>query len=153
MASGVTNKLRYRALGWAFVNQTIPTNFYLALITNDNVPTVDTNTMSDLTQIATGNGYTDGGYQLTPGGTDFDTLTEDDSGDQGIVQIKDVVWTASGGPIPASGTGAYYAVLTDDNVTVASREVYAWFDLTGPQSVSNGQTLTLPDVEIDATTP
>jgi len=153
MASGVTNKGAYKILGWSLRQETMETNLYLALITNDVVPTVDTNTLGELTQIATGNGYTDGGYQLTPNSTDFDVWTEDDVNDKGYLQLKDIVWTASGGSIPDSGTGAYYAVLTDDNVTVASREVYAWFELTGaPISVSNGQTLTLPDVQIDATT-
>ena len=105
--------------------------------------------MSDLTQINTGNGYADGGYQLTPGATDFDVWNEDDAGDQGEIQIKDIVWTASGGPIPSSGSGARYAVLTDDNATVANREILAYWDLVSDRSVSSGQTLTLQDCEID----
>jgi len=104
--------------------------------------------MSDLTQIAVANGYSDGGYSLTPGATDFDTLTEDDTNDRGLVQVKNVVWTASGGSIPGSGDGARYAVLTDDNVTVASREVYMYWDLTSDRSVSDGQALTLQDLEL-----
>lgn len=153
MASGVTNKGAYKILDWSLRQETMETNLYLALITNDNVPTVDTNTFSELTEIAAGNGYTSGGYQLTPNSTDFDVWTEDDGADKGYLQLKDIVWTASGGSIPDSGTGAYYAVLLDDNGTVSLREVYAWFELTGaPISVSNGQTLTLPDVQIDATT-
>jgi hypothetical protein len=153
MASGVTNKGAYKILGWALRQETMETNLYLALITNDDTPGVDTNTLGELTEIASGNGYTTGGYQLTPNSTDFDVWTEDDGNDKGLIQLKDIVWTASGGSIPDSGTGAYYAVLTDDNGTVGDREVYAWFELTGaPISVSNGQTLTLPDVEIDATT-
>lgn len=146
--AGWTNKGKYRALGWVFRGDTIPTNFYVALVTSATAPGADTNLMSDLTQIAAGNGYTSGGYQLTPGATDFDANTEDDANDRGLVQIKDIVWTASGGPIPASGSGARYAVLTDDNATVANREVLGYWDLTSDRTVSDGQTLTLQNCEL-----
>ena len=145
---GMTNKGKYRLLGWAFRGDTIPTNFYVALVTSAVAPTEDINTFSELTEIADTQGYTTGGYQLTPGSTDFDVHTEDDSGDRGLVQIKDVVWTASGGPIPASGNGARYAVLLDDNATIGSREVLAYWDLTSDRSVSDGQTLTLQNCEL-----
>jgi hypothetical protein len=75
-------------------------------------------------------------------------LTEDDTNDRGLVQVKDIAWTASGGSIPASGNGARYAVLTDDNGTVGSREVYAYWDLTADRTVSVGQTLTLQNLEL-----
>ena len=117
-------------------------------MTSASAPGPDTNTLSDLTEIAAGNGYTTGGYQLTPGSTDFDVHTEDDAEDRGLVQVKDVVWTASGGPIPASGNGARYAVLLDDNATIANREVLAYWDLTSDRSVSDGQTLTLQNCEL-----
>ena len=151
MASGWTNKGKAHVLGIVFRNVAEKTNYYIALVTSATAPTADTNTLSQLTEIANGNGYTTGGYQLTPGSTDFDVLTEDDSGDKGLVQVKDVVWTASGGSIPGSGSGARYAVLIDDNGTVGSREVYAWWDLTSDRSVSTGQTLTLQDLELDIT--
>ena len=151
MASGWTNKLKWRLLGWVFVNQTEPTVFYCALVTNAVTPTVDTNTKSELTEIANGNGYTTGGFSLTPGATDFDVHTEDDTNDWGLVQCKDIAWTATGGPIPISGTGAYHSIITDDNVTQGSREVYAFHDLSGPISVSVGQTLTLQNVELRIT--
>lgn len=151
MASGWTNKGKAHVLGIVFRNVAEKTNYYIALVTSAAAPTADTNTLSQLTEIANGNGYTTGGYQLTAGNTDFDTLTEDDSGDAGLVQVKDVVWTASGGSIPGSGDGARYAVLIDDNGTVGSREVYAWWDLTSDRTVSVGQTLTLQDLELDIT--
>jgi hypothetical protein len=147
--SGWTNKGKAKLLGWGYRGATIPTNFYVALVTSATAPIADTNTLSQLTEIAAGNGYTTGGYQLTPNGTDFDTLTEDDTADSGILMIKDLVWTASGGPIPASGNGARYAVLTDDNVTVGSREVYFYWDLVTSVTVSNGQTITLQDLQIN----
>lgn len=148
--AGWTNKGKMRLLSWGLRAATRPTNFYVALVTSATAPTADTNVMSDLTQIATGNGYTSGGYSLTPGNTDFDVLTEDDTGDKGYIQIKDVVWTASGGSIPGSGNGARYAVLTDDNATVANREVLAYWDLSSDRTVSSGQTLTLQDLQLDA---
>jgi len=149
--AGFTNRGKWKLLDWVFRNTTEVTNFYVALVTSAVAPTADTNTMADLTQIATGNGYTDGGYQLTPNATDFDSITEDDTNDLGKIQVKDVVWTASGGTIPASGNGARYAVLTDDNATVANRLVLAYWDLVSDRSVSSGQTLTLQDCELRLT--
>ena len=146
--AGWTNRGKYRLLGYLYRGETLPTNLYVALFTSASAPDADTNTAGDLTQIATGNGYTDGGYQLTPGATDFDVWTEDDVNDRALVQVKDVVWTASGGSIPDSGSGARYAGLTDDNVTVASREIFQYFDLTADRQVSDGQSLTLQDIEI-----
>jgi len=145
---GMTNKGKYRLLGWAFRGDSIPSNFYLALVTSAQAPGPDTDTLSDLTEIAAGNGYASGGYQLTPGATDFDVHTEDDANDRGYIQIKDVVWTASGGPIPDSGNGARYAVLLDDNATVGNREVLAYWDLSSDRSVSDSQTLTLQNCEL-----
>jgi len=149
--AGWTNRGKYSVLGWAFRGATIPTNFYVALVTSATAPTADTNTLSQLTEITAGNGYTTGGYSLTPNGTDFDTLTEDDTTDKGILQIKDVAWTASGGNIPSAGNGARYAVLTDDNGTVGSRLILAFWDLTSDRTVSDTQTLTLIDLELDLT--
>lgn len=128
---------------------TLPTNYYVALVTSATAPTVDTNTLSQLTEIAAGNGYTSGGYQLTPNTTDFPTLTEDDTNDEGQIRIKDLVFTASGGSIPDSGDGGRYAVWTDDNATVGSREVYGWWDLGSDTSVSDTQALTLSGLGID----
>lgn len=131
-----------------FRNVAEETNYYVALVTSAAAPTADTNTLSQLTEITAGNGYTSGGFQLTPGTTDFDSITENDTDDRGEVQIKDVAWTASGGAIPGSGNGARYAVLTDDNGTVGSREVYIYWDLSSDRTVSTGQTLTLQNLEI-----
>jgi len=146
--AGMTNKGKARIYNGFFRNTSVPTNLYIALITAATAPTADTNTMADLTQIAAGNGYTDGGYQLNRDSTDFDTLTEDDTNDWALIQIKDVVWTASGGSIPASGNGARYAVCTDDNATVANREVITWWDLASEHSVGSGGTITLRNLEI-----
>ena len=97
--AGWTNRGKYRSLEDRFRAVAAPANYYVALVTVANVPDPDTNVLSDLTEIAAGNGYVAGGYQLTPGVVDFDVLTEDDVNDRAFIQIKDVVWTAVGGPI------------------------------------------------------
>ena len=146
--SGLTNKGKMSILDAYFRNAGAPTNFYVALVTSAVAPVADTNTKSELTEIANGQGYTTGGISLTKNATDFDVLTEDDTNDRGLIQIKDLVWTASGGPIPASGNGARYAVFTDDNVTQGSREIIGYWDLVSDRTVSDTQTLTLQDCEL-----
>lgn len=150
--AGWTNRGKKVILDYYLRRQgTLPTNFYVALFTSATAPTADTNLVSDLTQIATGNGYSSGGVQLAPNITDFDVMTEDDSADKGIVQAKDVVITASGGNMPASGNGARYAGLTDDNGTVANRVIYFFWDLVSDRIVSVGQALTLQNLEMQLT--
>lgn len=148
MASGWTNKGKMSILEAYFRNVGSPTNFYVALVTSAVAPIADINTFSELTEITAGQGYTTGGFQLSKNDTDFDVLTEDDGNDRGFIQVKDIVWTASGGTIPSAGDGARYAVLLDDNATIASREVYAYWDLTSDRQVSDGQTLTLSNCEL-----
>jgi len=148
MAGSLTNKGRYKLLGWAFRSVTIPTNFYLALCSNDTPPTVDTNTMADVSEIAAGSGYTAGGVSLDPNATDFDVFSQDNTNDLGLIQIRDVVYTASGGSIPDSGNGARWGVLTDDAVTVSEREVFAFFDLVDDLSVTDGEAITIADATI-----
>lgn len=146
--AGWTNKGKFQMLGRAYRGVALPTNFYVALVTSAVAPVADTNTKTELTEIANGNGYTTGGLILAKNATDFDVITEDDTNDRGLIQIKDLVWTASGGPIPASGGGARYAVFTDDNVTQTAREIYHYWDLVSDRTVSDTQTLTLQDCEI-----
>ncbi|MDH5548065.1 MAG: hypothetical protein OEZ43_21005 [Gammaproteobacteria bacterium] len=148
MASGFTNRGRYNLLAARYRGVAQPATFYAVLFTNTTTPTADTNVKGDLTEINAGNGYTGNGMALTPGATDFDVFTEDDANDRAYIQTKDLVWSAAGGPIPASGTGAYYLGLTDNNATVANRDVDAFFDLTGPVSVSDGQSLTIQNPEL-----
>jgi len=145
--AGWTNRGKYDCLAlWA--RGTSPaTAYYMALV--KSTPTSDTNTMSDLTEIAEGNGYTSGGSSLARDATDFDVLTEDDTNDKALVQVKDIVWTATGGPIPSDSDGATYAVITDDNATVASRDVYHYGSLSTARVVSEGQTLTIQNFELD----
>ncbi len=149
--AGWTNRGKYMILASYLRGATPPTNFYVALCTSATAPTQDTNTLGELTEIAAGNGYTTGGYPLARNSTDFDVLTEDDAGDVAYIQCKDIVWTAVTGNLPASGNGARYAVITDDNATVSSRQVLAYFSLTSDRTVSVGQTLTLQNLELRLT--
>jgi hypothetical protein len=149
--AGWTNRGKFLITGTYFQGDTAPTNFYVALATDATAPTADTNTLSELTEIAAGNGYTSGGISLSRNATDFDTQTETDASDIAFVQIRDLVWTASGGSLPGSGSGARYAVLTTDEVTVGNRQIVAWWDLTSARTVSSGQTLTLQNCELRLT--
>lgn len=74
--SGITNRGKYWLLDQVFRNATEVTSLYAALVTSAVAPTVNTNTFSELTEIAAGNGYTAGGIALTRNSTDFDALTE-----------------------------------------------------------------------------
>lgn len=146
----VTNRGAKRINYGFFPAQNIPTNFYIALVTSAVAPTRATNTFSELTEIANGQGYTTGGYSITRNTTDFDSQTEDDSGNTFTLKLKDIVWTASGGSLPASGSGASYAVMLDDNVTIANRDVLQYWSLGSAISVSSGQTITLVDLTIQS---
>lgn len=153
MASIVTNRGRYRMANGFFRNQNVPAHFHLHLCTSAVTPTVDTNTLSELTQIANGNGYDTAGVDVNRDTTDFDSLSEDDALDKALLQLKDYIWTATGGSLPASGNGARWLVLCDDNVTVNSRDVLVAWDLASDKTVSETQTLTAQNCEIDVTLP
>jgi len=145
-----TNRGKLLMLDYVFGGLTLPDSFFVALVTADVVPTVDTNTFSQLTEIADGNGYTEGGYEIWPGDSDnaFDVFTEDDVNDRAIVQIKDLIWTATGGTIPVSGDGARYAILTDDQAVVADRQIIAVWDLVSDRSATIGHVISLENCEL-----
>lgn len=147
-----TNRGAYLVIGTYFRNASAPTNFYMALCTSATAPTVDHNTFSELTEIATGNGYTSGGQSVARSAVGFDVYTEDDTNDRAFVQCADITYTASGGSLPSSGNGARYAVLLDDNVTVGSRQIIGGFDLVSDRTVSDTQSLILQDCELRLST-
>ena len=106
-------------------------------------PSFDTNTLSDLDEIAVGNGYNAGGATVARDvTTGFNAPAEDDDDDFANIQLQNVTFTASG-TIPSSGAGARYAVLTD-----ASGNVIVWWDLGSDNSVSHSQTLQIQSAEI-----
>lgn len=125
-----------------------PLNFFVALLGDSVTPNADTNILTDVAEVPAGNGYTAGGISVARDVTDFDVITENDAADRVELQIIDMVWTASGGTLPASGTGARWAVLLGPHATPGSREVLVWWDLTSLRQVSDGQTLTLVNLEL-----
>jgi hypothetical protein len=131
-----------------FRGATAPTNLFVALCTEDDVPDQETVNLSQLTEIAAGNGYTAGGFSLDRNSTDFDVLTANITDRRMELQIKDVQWTASGGAIPSSGGGAKYAVLTDDDPV--DPRIYLWWELTGTSGISvpSGSYIKLEDFEL-----
>jgi hypothetical protein len=136
-----------------FRGASAPTNFYLALCTAANVPSATSNTLSDLTEITAGNGYSAGGFQLSRNTTDFPTLNETDASDVVQLLIKTISWTASGGSIPASGNPARYIVLTTDEATVANRQILFAWDLGATYIATVGQVLTISALDIRSTLP
>ncbi len=143
---GMTQRGLKLLFDYALQGVTVPTNFYVALVTDATAPAWATTTLGGLTEIAAGNGYTSGGFSLTPNTTDFDAQVLNSAPDFVDQQVKDVTWTASGGNIPGSGDGASYAVLTTDEGTVANRQVLAYWPLPSePITVASGLTLTLID--------
>lgn len=122
----------------------------MVLVTSAVAPTVDTNTLSELTEVANGNGYTTGGVTVERSATGWDTVAEDDTGDKATFKAKDLTWTASGGNIPASGNGPRYAVLVDD---AGTPNVIAAWDLGSSLTILDGSVFKLEDTEIDFTLP
>lgn len=143
---GVTNRGKTLQFDWVYRAVPLPSNFYLALVTAAIPPTAATTTLGQLTEIAAGNGYTTGGVALTPGTTDFDGNVQNDTANRAELHLRQIVWTAAGGSIPASGDGARYAVQTTDEGVVANRQVMCWWDLGSPRSALDGQLLPLIDL-------
>jgi len=149
---GWTNRGKYANLNsWLRATGT-PAACYVALLTAASAPGPDTNLMSDHTELGAGNGYVAGGIIIARTAVGFDSLVEDDVNDRAEIQVKDITWTAVGGPIPAAGAGATYAVLTDDAGVVANREIYHYWTLAGaPITLLVGESLTLQDLEMRET--
>lgn len=132
----------FRVLGHIFNAVTAPTTFYVPLFTATPAPTAAINLVSDLTQIATGNGYTSGGSAVARSAVGWDAIAENDTLDFARVDLATVTYTAAGGAIPASGDPLRYAAITDDDATVADREVILWWDLTS-QTIADAASLDL----------
>jgi hypothetical protein len=145
--AGWTNQGKLKALDWIFRGATLPTNFYVALVTSTASLTADTSVLSEVSEIASGNGYDPGGISLNLNSTDFDVLSSDNTNDRALVQIKDISWVASG-TFPATGAGAKHAILTDDDATVSSREALYYWSLSSARTVTDGRSLTLRNLEI-----
>lgn len=147
--AGVTNRGKKVILNAYFTADTTdePAAFKLLLVTSAVAPDADQSVLSGLTEVANGNGYTTGGEAVAraAGAGGFDVITQVDASDHALIQLDDVVWTASSGPIPVSGDPPRWACLMDD---AATPNVIAFFDLVSDRTVSDTQTLTLQNCEI-----
>lgn len=143
---GFTNRGKFAILATYFrADGTQSPGAFSARLTKTTAPTADINLFSELTEIAAGNGYSAGGIALARNATDFDVITEDDVNDRALIQTKDLVWNASGGPIPSDSVGAEDLVICDDEV---SPQVIGYFSLGGtPIVISDTQALTLQNPE------
>jgi len=148
--AGWTNRGKAGCLDlWANIGFAAPTDFYIALV--KSTPTADTNTFTELTEIATGNGYTAGGKALTRNSTNFD-ITEDDGTDQGdLTTDADITWTNSGGVIPSDSNGATYVVVLDDDGTPANREVFHFGSFGGAKVSGTDQDFVVQNLTISLT--
>jgi hypothetical protein len=143
MASYFTNRGKHKMLKHAFYAETVPTYYYVYLVTASASPTVDTNTWSEL---LANNSSNYSAKQLTTGDTNFDVGSQDGGSDDASVGIDNFAITASGGDCVAR-----WAILTDDNGTEASREVYAVLDLGSERTVGNGQDLNINSTALKLT--
>lgn len=149
---GFTNRGFKLLLDYVFRAAELPSNLYLALASALTTPSADFNTFGQFSEAPAGNGYTTGGSELSLNSTDFATVTENDVDGYTTLALKNIVWTASGGSIPASGLGARYAPLTTDDATIANREVLGYFDLEANSIATTGLafTITTPILKLAA---
>ena len=147
MASGTTDKGKYLFLKYAFDGESVPATYRLILCEDDTSPTKATDTLSSLTELADGSGYSSGGKALTSSEA---TVTEVDGTVGAKVVWDDQTWTATG-TFPVSGSGARWAVITDG--TAGSSNVLAYFSLGENRTLANEQTLTLQGLEVDLNAP
>ena len=143
MSSQLTYRGQTLLLKYAFGEESIPTSFRMKLVTDAEV-TAAVNSMSELNELANGQGYTTAGIAFDE--TDM-TFTQGNGTNQASATVTDGTfsWTATAGGIPASGTGYTYAVITDGTAT---DNVIMFIDLDGPDTLDAGQTLDINDVVI-----
>lgn len=105
-------------------------NTFKVALTN-SAPVATNTVLADITQIASGGGYTTGG-ETTTISISVSTLTTTVSG-------TEVQWTGSGG-----GMATFrYAVLYNDSSTSPADALIAWFDYGSGVTVAAGETFTL----------
>jgi hypothetical protein len=143
--AGLTNRGKKLILDMAFRAQSEPIRYYVHLLTSSATITADTNTWSDISaNEISGGGY--GEATAIRGVVDFDVSSENDSADQGEVQLADVNWTAVGSSIVAR-----YAALTDDaggSGGHADNNVIAYWNFGSDQTTTATNVFTLSNFVI-----
>ncbi len=105
-----------------------------------NTAPVATNTvLADITQIATGGGYTAG----AGGGLTLDTVTLTETTGTAKVTIADEVFTASGSVGPLR-----YVAIYNDTATSPADALVCWYDYGSSLTLATGETFT---IDFDAT--
>lgn len=104
--------------------------FKLAL--TNTAPSAANTILTDITQIAAGNGYTAGGTALTG-------LTISETGGTVTVQANQVTFTASGGAMAAFR----YYVLYNDTATSPADALVMWWDHGSAVTLNDGESFTV----------
>lgn len=138
MASAPSNHIKYLLLTKAidFLND----SFIIILMQSGFTFDIDTHTeYLDVSafELVTANGYTVKNKALT--GV---AVNEDIANDKGSVSWSNVVWTAAGGPLVASG-----AIIIDD--TVALDPIVGYIDFSGNQTVLDTGTFTISNILVE----
>lgn len=102
----------------------------LKVVLTNSAPAAANTVLTDITQIANGNGYTTGGATATQ------SSSAQTAGTYKLV-LADVTWTASGGSI-----GPFqYVVLYND--TALSDELIGYYDYGAAITITNGNSFTV----------
>lgn len=109
----------------------------LKVVLTNTAPVATNTILSNITQIANGNGYTTGGTQATQ------SSSAQSSGTYKLV-LGDVTFTASGGSI-----GPFrYAVLYNDTPTSPADPLIGWYDYGSSITLADGESFV---VDFDGT--
>jgi hypothetical protein len=111
---------------------------FKAAFTN-TAPLAANSVLADLTQIATGGGYTAG----AGGGVALDTVTLSESSGTAKVTIADEVFTASGSVGPLR-----YVDIYNDSATSPADALVSWYDYGSSITLATSETFT---IDFDAT--
>lgn len=101
----------------------------LKVVLTNTAPVASNTQLSNITQIANGNGYTTGGLAAT-------ISSSAQSGGTYKLVLADIVWTASGTMGPFQ-----YAVLYNDTAT--NDELIGWWDYGSAVTLASGETFTV----------
>ncbi len=104
----------------------------LKVALSNSAPIATNTVLSDITQIANGNGYTTGGSTAAV------VSSAQTSGTYKLV-LSDVTFTASGGSI-----GPFqYVVLYNDTATSPADALIGWYDYGAALTITNGNSFTV----------
>lgn len=113
------------------------TTHVLRVALSNTAPSATHATRSQITELATGGGYTSGGISVG-------TITGSQaSGTFTLIGGTDPVWTGSG-----AGFTARYAILYNDTPTSPADPLIGWWDYGSSVTIAAGETLT---VDLDQT--